>query len=263
MADVMSGNLAQFPLADLVKMLCAGGQTGLVELSEGLNLGGIYLRDGSLVHAVAGPRSGEQALLEMLTWLRADFRFEPRTVPREESIGRATDEVLRWCAAEAAEREAIREVIPSGQAVLSMAPVTPPVAVSVQPEEWRALALMDGRRTVAEIGAMLGREELDVSRMLYRLAVDGLLKTSGKVAPPAPATVNVAFFERLTREATSALGPIGPFIVDDEIAAQGAAREAFPRDKVAQLVERISIEIRDTARRLQFKRNMLEVLRSA
>jgi hypothetical protein len=262
-ADLMSGNLAVFPLADLVKMLCAGGQTGLVELSEGLNLGGIYLRDGALVHAVAGPRVGEQALLEMLAWLRADFRFEPRTPPREESIGRSTDEVLRWCAAEATEREAIREVIPSGEAILSMAAVAPPIAVTVQPDEWRALALMDGRRTVAEIAAALGREELDLSRMLYRLAFDGLLKTSGKPAPPPAATVNVGFFDRLTREATSALGPIGPFIVDDEIAAQGVTREAFPRDKVAQLVERISIEIRDTARRLQFKRNMLEVLRTA
>src|SRR5690348_10674064 len=137
----MSGNLAQFPLADLVKMLCAGGQTGLVELSEGLNMGGVYLRDGALVHAVAGPRSGEHALLEMLSWTRADFRFEPRTAAREETITRATDDVLRWCAAEVAERDAIREVIPSGDAILAMAPVAPPMAVTLEPEEWRVLSL--------------------------------------------------------------------------------------------------------------------------
>jgi hypothetical protein len=259
----MTGNLAQFPLADLVRMLCAGGQAGLVELSEGLNLGGIYLRNGTAVHAVAGPRTGERALLEMMSWTKADFRFEPRVAPREETVARPVDELLRWCAGEAAERDAIREVIPSAETILTLAPIAPPTAVTLQPEEWQAIALMDGRRTMGEIASAVGREEFDLARTLYRLAVDGLLKTSGRMLPPAPATINAAFFDRLTREATAALGPIGPFIVDDEIAARGGTRDAFPRDQVAQLVERISIEIRDTTRRLQFKRNMLDVLRMA
>lgn len=57
------------------------------------------------------------------------------------------------------------------------------------------------------------------------------------------------------------MGPVGPVIIDDEIKLLGEDRNAFPQDKAAELVERISLEISDSAKRAQFQKQMVAVLR--
>jgi len=55
MAEGLTGSLAQLPLPDLLKMLGAGGQSGRLELTSGLDSGDIYLVAGAVVHAESGP----------------------------------------------------------------------------------------------------------------------------------------------------------------------------------------------------------------
>ena len=45
------------------------------------------------------------------------------------------------------------------------------------------------------------------------------------------------------------------------VMAMGATLEAFPKDQVSALVERISGEIQDDARRVQFQQRMIQVIR--
>ncbi|HZQ36914.1 MAG TPA: DUF4388 domain-containing protein [Dehalococcoidia bacterium] len=260
--SVLTGSVTQLPLLDILRMLIAGRQTGRLELAEGIDVGGIYLRDGAVVHAVAGPRTGEPAIFTMLDWVKANFRFEPRVAAREDSVTRPTELLLQECTRETSEREAIRQVIPSVDVVMAIAPAAPAGPVTLQPQEWQALAQVNGERSVADIAAILRQDEFATVRLLYRLASEGLLETVRQNRPaPSRATVRTDFFDRLVREVTEALGPIGPIIVDDEIAALGGSRDAFPRDQVAHLVERISGEIRDPHRRLRFQEHMLDAMR--
>jgi hypothetical protein len=57
------------------------------------------------------------------------------------------------------------------------------------------------------------------------------------------------------------MGPIGPVIIDDEIKMLGEDRNAFPREKAAELVERVSLEISNSDKRAQFQKQMVLVLR--
>jgi hypothetical protein len=57
------------------------------------------------------------------------------------------------------------------------------------------------------------------------------------------------------------MGPIGPVIVEDEIRLLGEDRNAFPQDKTAELVERISLEIADNKKRAEFQKQMVAHLR--
>ena len=57
------------------------------------------------------------------------------------------------------------------------------------------------------------------------------------------------------------MGPLGPMIIDDEIRLLGEDRAAFPQDKAAELVERISLEIADGVKRAQFQKQMVAILR--
>ena len=50
-------------------------------------------------------------------------------------------------------------------------------------------------------------------------------------------------------------------IVDDAIEDLGASRDAFPRELVSSLVERVAGEIREPDKRVQFQQTMLATLR--
>ena len=66
---------------------------------------------------------------------------------------------------------------------------------------------------------------------------------------------------KLDEELAKALGPIASVIVDEQIAEMGEQRDAFPRNKAAELVEAVSSEIADEGKRVRFQRSMLDVLR--
>ncbi len=81
-----------------------------------------------------------------------------------------------------------------------------------------------------------------------------------KVAPEL--TVDGAFFTQMEHELTRVMGPIAPLIIDDEVAALGADRDAFPRDRMAELVEKVSSEIADGGKRASFQQAMLKAIES-
>jgi predicted regulator of Ras-like GTPase activity (Roadblock/LC7/MglB family) len=80
---------------------------------------------------------------------------------------------------------------------------------------------------------------------------------------PAGPTVNGTFFSQVERELTRLIGPIATFVLEEQVAALGHTREAFPRDKAQQLVERLAAEIEDEDKRPRFQQAALEGLGEA
>jgi len=78
-----------------------------------------------------------------------------------------------------------------------------------------------------------------------------------RVATGGPA-VSVQFFDRLTRAATEAMGPMARRIVGDQISALGESTQAFPQAKLAELVLRVSGEILNETMRSRFQRTMVD-----
>jgi hypothetical protein len=264
MSESFTGNIAQLALRDILKMLIAGGQTGRLELADGPARADIYLRSGAIVHAVAGPRTGEPAVVLLLNWSRGMFRFQPQVLSTEATVTRPYEQLLADAARQAAEREALARTIPSVAAIPFLAAGPPPGPVTLQPLEWQLIAKVDGRKTIVEIAEALGGEELAVVKALYRFVNAGLVTLSGQASPVQPqrrATVPPAFFQSLTSAVAAAMGPLAPIIVDDAIEALGAARDAFPRERLSALIEHIAGEIRDDAKRARFQQTMLTALR--
>jgi len=79
---------------------------------------------------------------------------------------------------------------------------------------------------------------------LSRLAVNG----------PA---VSLHFFDRMTRLATEAMGPMANRILGDQISALGESRQAFPQAKLAELILRVSGEILNETMRAHFQKTMI------
>ena len=85
------------------------------------------------------------------------------------------------------------------------------------------------------------------------------VKALGPAIPPE-LTVDGTFFAQIEHELTKVMGPVATLIIDDEVAALGADKDSFPRDRVAELVEKVSSEITDKDKRARFQQIMLEAM---
>jgi hypothetical protein len=262
MPEMLGGDLAQVPLADILRMLVAGRQTGLLHLSDGVSTGELYMQEGELVHAVTGGQAGEGAVYALMAWQRGTFRFSVGTAAPENSIAMPTGELLEKGSGHAAEWREIKRTIPSADMVFRLSGSGSASVVSLEPEEWQVLAKVNGERDVSDIVEALRWDELTVSRVLLGLVTGGLLEVADQVRAGPTALVNGGFFSRLEEEYVEVVGPLGPMLIDDEIATMGQTREYFPRAKAAELVERISADIDDEEKRARFQQTILTLLRS-
>lgn len=133
--------------------------------------------------------------------------------------------------------------------------------VNLKPEVWRVLTQVNGERTVSDLARNLGLEVAQVVHAVEELVHGGLLEPVTAPASAQPAVVTAAFFDFVTREFTRVMGPIASIIVEDELAALEESRAHFPRERIAELVEGISAEIRDDAKRARFQQIMLDAIR--
>jgi predicted regulator of Ras-like GTPase activity (Roadblock/LC7/MglB family) len=85
------------------------------------------------------------------------------------------------------------------------------------------------------------------------------VKALGPAIPPE-LTVDGTFFAQMEHELTKVMGPIATMIMDDEVAALGADKDSFPRDRVAELVKKVGSEITDEDKRARFQQIMLEAI---
>lgn len=125
----------------------------------------------------------EDAAFDLLRWELGDFDWEPgEEMDIEIPIRVSVENLIMEASRRLDEFEVIKRKIPSGDSVLGMAS-TPPegaVEINITPEEWRILVLVDGDRTVAQIGQMVGLDEFAAMRVLYGLVSAGLIELVGE-----------------------------------------------------------------------------------
>ena len=262
MPEVLGGDLSQVPLPDVLRLLVGSRQTGRLDLLDGASAGAVYLESGHVVHAVNDAQMGEAAVFSLMAWQEGSFRFVPNQSTPEASITTSTDQLLEEGSRKSKEWAEIMRVLPGMDAVFRLSPSGSPGAVSLDPTEWQVLAQIDGVRDVVDISEALGWDEFQVARVLVRLVTGGLLECKQRQGPDLIPALDRVYLERLDAEFLDIVGPLGPAIIDDEIANMGETRESFPITRVAELIERISADVADESKRAGFQRTMLDVLRS-
>ena len=261
MAEVLRGNLAQLSLLDILKMLSSGKRSGRLDIRQAGKTWEIYLDLGNIVHAVTGTQMGDKGVYTLMGWLEGDFSFSPNIPSPDQSINTSTEQLMLEASRLAELWEDIKDVLSSTEAVFKISPSGSTNTVSLKPIEWQVLAQINGERSVIEIGEILDLHEFEVARIIYSLASAGLLHEVNVSKVGFRAIVDDSFFVQLYEIFTDVMGPIGPIIIEEEITLLGEDRNGFPQEKAAELVERISLEITDGAKRAQFQKKMVSVLR--
>ncbi len=125
------------------------------------------------VPPVADARALETCMLDLLTWNDGDFRFHAeKSSGRSHSPVRMAVEPLLVEAAQRAEVwERVKDRVPHARAVPAFVDIEPQQLPSLRlvPQEWEVLTRVDGRRTLSELAAVLGRNLLDVVEIVHAL----------------------------------------------------------------------------------------------
>lgn len=261
MAEALRGDLNQLSLPNIIQLLKSGSQSGKLDLSDGTNTGEIYLQQGNVVHAVVGAQVGEEAFYTLLSWLRGDFNFVSGIDTPDHTITTTTELLLTEGQKRTKGWEKIKDVIPSLQSIFNLAQGTTG-AINLDPNEWKVLAQVNGIRTITDIADSLGWEDFEAANVTAGLVRTGLLELIEESKSLPVTAIDNEFFDRLNDEFIEVIGPMGPVIIDEKVAALNETRESFPRNKVADLVEQVSTEIEDADQRMRFQQIMLDLLRS-
>jgi len=93
-ADGFEGEVAGLGLSDLLQLNAQNRFSGCFRIRHGDSLGLIFFRDGEIVHAELGERSGEEAIGDILGWQTGRFAVEPNVMTARRTIQKRIEHLL-------------------------------------------------------------------------------------------------------------------------------------------------------------------------
>jgi hypothetical protein len=166
---VGSGAVSDEALSAAVEAVANGEGLGVV---RALRESGAV--DAELLRQAAQDQATD-AIFDLLRWQNGDFAFVmDEANPDDVGVTVTVETVLADAEARQASWDSVSQVVPSPQTVLVM-PVVLTAEPAVSREEWSLLALVDGRRSVAELVDLTGSGQYAVVSTLAALVQRGLL----------------------------------------------------------------------------------------
>ncbi len=224
----------------LARRLVGSGAVGDDELTaaveraanDGIGVGRALLDagavDAELLRSVVAEQAVD-AVFDLLRWSEGDFSFtvdEPG--PDDVGFSLGVEPIVNDARSRLETWEHACRVIPSPETVLAL-----PVAVREDPQisrgEWALLALVDGRRTVAQLVALAGRGDYTVVSQLAALIERGLLtaRTQDDAEGVLALARRQAILARLEGDGSAAAVADLPDVADVAPAAEAAPATVF------------------------------------
>jgi predicted regulator of Ras-like GTPase activity (Roadblock/LC7/MglB family) len=93
-ADGFEGAMAGLGLSDIIQLNAGNRFSGCISVQYGADSGHIFFRDGDVVHAEQGGRSGEEAFYDMLEWRSGSFALQPNVTTTSRTIQKKSQHLL-------------------------------------------------------------------------------------------------------------------------------------------------------------------------
>lgn len=180
----MQGDLADFPLADLLQFLCQSRTTGHLALERGEppQVASLLVCEGRLVDARCPPEGGDEVVVALLGWRHGRFLFLPGPVAAHGNVTADLPGLLlegaRW------EDEVARalEGLPAEDAILHPVHVAAGGGAVLSRLAWNLLSHVDGEHSVLELVQGFRAPQPMVAQALADLWRAGLVATAPDTA---------------------------------------------------------------------------------
>lgn len=249
---------------EIIKILSLGKRSGKLSLNNGAVTGNIFFRDGQVIHAQCGAHQGTKAIYELAVWTSGEYRFIVDDTPDVVTIDISMDDILAEAANRMRQMDRVTSLIPSSSATYSLEPDIREKEINLKSIQWKILANVDGKRSIADIAQNVGLGVSDTMKVFYTLVKLGLLRDA--VLPEADTTrtsVNLpetSFIQGLKEDLTACIGPIAPFIIMETAQEMDIDLLADDVGQRASLIETISSKIPDEMMALKFLNAMTQWL---
>ncbi|MBN1485509.1 MAG: DUF4388 domain-containing protein [Chloroflexia bacterium] len=226
----LEGDLSEFSLPDIIQLVDLSKQTGAVHIAGSMAgkaiEGWIYFRNGELISARFGRLPAEEALHALFTLPAGHFVFEEGVDLPPREIKASNEKLIIEGIRRVDEWEQLKEKAPALDVVLGLVSIPDErrKEISLEPEEWRVLTLIDGRNTIGEIAERSGLGEFRTTQIVLHLLETGLVEEK-------EVFVGQQLFEELGRIAVETLGHSATVLLEDAFRRQGVepGEEATPQ----------------------------------
>ena len=106
--DASAGEIVGLGLSDVVQINQHNRFSGCIAVDSAAGSGLIFFRDGEIIHAEQGGRSGEEAFYDILQWPPGRFRLQPNVTTTRSTIQKGSQHLLLDAARVLDERRAGR-----------------------------------------------------------------------------------------------------------------------------------------------------------
>ena len=104
--------------------------------------------------------------------------------------------------------------------------------------------------------AVVDRMQNDRNNALEPASKDQSSEIKPVLREPRPELVPQEYFDHMVLRLCEAVGPMAPMIVDDQIRSLGESRQAFPKHRLIELLDRVCQEILSESMETDFRRSM-------
>ncbi len=122
----------------------------------------------------------EESIYELFDWESGHFRFEEKEVNPDDMefvLNISIQNIIMEGTRRIDEMDRIRELVPSLDIILNLNPnAGESTDINLNPNEWKVLSVIDGKRTANDIVLITGFSEFDLSKIIFSLLTVGLLQ---------------------------------------------------------------------------------------
>jgi len=172
------GDLADFPLVDLLGALEANHKSGVVVMTAaGGARGEIYFREGTVVDAEIGRLSGLDAVCRLFSWSGGRFEIEWKSIRRKDAVGREPGALLMEALRRLDEWRRLLADLPPLETIFEVDYHLLAERLAEIPDEVNAiLRLFDGQRTFIHVIDDSGLSDLDALAVIGKLSREEIIR---------------------------------------------------------------------------------------
>jgi hypothetical protein len=186
----LQGTIDTFELTEVLRLLDAGGKTGVLRLDGSRGSGRLWVDEGKVtgVQVDQAPRAEgyAEALFEMLRFEDGSFTFSAGDQADEPGEPTEIEGIIADAETQLAEWREIERVVPTTRAGIRLRRELSRADVVLDKQRWRLVAAIGGGVTVATLGDAMDMGELPISRAVKELIELGVVDLDDAPVDEAP-----------------------------------------------------------------------------
>lgn len=164
----LTGNIADIQMPQLLRMLEYMTKTGILSLTNNTAQGSIIIQKGRIHDAHSGGQTGEDALLNLLTWTEGNFSFRSQAILSERTIEASLDEIFDKITHHYQRRELLSQLPALDTYLIPAAAFDKEILEQSFPNFVdKIITLLDGQRTLGECVTALGEDLEGLQYLVY------------------------------------------------------------------------------------------------